>query len=156
MIILLLVFIIIVSFAVFLAKELLQKFWLADQFLSRSSQVAIYEYPGAKKNGHAPGMRNILLQGSRPFCALVGFEIRIPLLKYIGYDHYGFACSDENGVMVIRTYLGNKPVKFKFLADTDAKEHPLAIFSTDKEQGLDVLKSNVFKPHWWQRIGIYG
>lgn len=77
--------------SLFFGNELLKKFGFMQRFIQCSNQMIPWRYSGDRK----PGMYNIVLRGKTPFCVLVGFQLRIPLLEYSGFDYYGFAQSKE-------------------------------------------------------------
>lgn len=141
--------------AIFLGTEFLKKFRFMEGFVANSQQMTFLLYKGTKaEQNKKPGMRNIVLRGSKPFCALVGFQLEIPLLKYSGFDYYGFVQSDEHGVAVISTYMGKGPCLFLFLVNMDLSYNTIEATSHDLDQNL---KPNVtYPPHWYQRIGFYG
>lgn len=135
----------------FLAKEMLKKFRFIDAFAMNSSHFTVWQYSGDKSN--RPGMRNVVLRGQKPFTALVGFRLHIPLLGYTGIDIFGCVFSDEHGVATFSTYLGHGSVDFLFITDTDVDDNPLNIFSTASDQKL--VPSVVYPPHFWQRLGFF-
>ena len=135
---------------VFLSKEFLKKFGFMRNFIKNSNHIVVWRYTGNKK----PGMHNIVLRGKTPFCALIGFELGIPMLKYSGFDYFGFVKSDKNNVAVISTYLGKNACEFQFFVNTNIGNNPIAITSDEKDQLLQ--PNSISKPHWYQRIGFYG
>ena len=80
---------------IFLGKEMLKKFGFMRDFVHNSNQLVSWSYQG----GSQSGMRNIVLRSDngRPFSALVGFGLNIPILGYSGFDYYGCVHSDEHG-----------------------------------------------------------
>lgn len=138
------------STSLFLGYELLKKFTFMRDFVEGSNQMVIWDYSGNRN----PGMHNIVLRGSKPFCALVGFKLQIPLFKWSGYDYYGFVRSNEDGVAVIATYLGKGTCTFQFFANTNLQYNQITATSTEAEQQYqpDVR----YPPHWYQRLGFYG
>lgn len=136
--------------AIFLGKEFLKKFGFMQNFIKNSDQMVVWKYIGDKK----PGMCNIVLRGKMPFCALIGFELGIPMLKYSGFDYYGFVKSDKNSVAVISTYLGKNACEFQFFLNTNITNNPITITSDEKDQLLQPNSKS--KPHYYQRIGFYG
>jgi len=136
--------------AIFLGKELLKKFGFMRDFVNNSNQEVTWNYGGDDK----PGMYNIVLRGEKPFCALVGFTLKIPFLGYEGFDYYGFVQSDQNGVAVISTYLGKGECEFRFFLNTDLEVDPVAVSSSDDDQELN--PDSTYPPHWWQQLSFYG
>lgn len=134
------------ALCVFLAKELLKKFLFFKSFSENSSLMIHWSY-----RSEVSWMRNIVLQWETPFCILVGFELRIPLLGYTWFDYYGFVRSDENHRVIISTYFKKgKRVHFRFMKNSDI---PVVIHSNDEDQSK---KPNaVFSPHWWQVLWVY-
>jgi len=145
-------FVMFFTVSLFLGKEMLKKFRFMWNFVKNSSQMVIWHHLGGKN--FKPGMFNIVLRGEKPFAVLVGFHLTIPLLKYKGFDYYGFVQSDENGVAVISTYLGKGACEFQFFVNTDLTSNLVVVTSNDEDQRLS---PNVFyPPHWYQRLGFYG
>lgn len=140
------------SVAGFLGSEFLKKFGFMRDFIKNSNQMVVWHYPGLK--GNKPGMRNIVLRGSKPFCALVGFRFNIPVLGYSGFDYYGFVSSDGRGVAVISTYLGKGGCDFQFFVNTDLAHNPVTATSSEDDQQLQ--PQSVYPPHWYQRLSFYG
>lgn len=136
--------------AVFLGTEFLKKFLFMRDFIRNTNQLVAWSYKGDRERG----MYNIVLRGQKPFCALVGFRLEISILGYVGYDYYGFVCSNKNGVAVISTYLGKGDCDFQFLVTTDLDDNPISVSSSPVDQGL--TPHEVYRPHWYQRIGFYG
>lgn len=144
-------FLIFLLLSIFLGKELLKKFKFMQKFVHNSNQLIEWKYPGNEIG--KTGMRNIVLSGNKPFSVLVGFKLGIPLLKYSGFDYYGFVKSDNN-IAVFSTYLGQNPSVFQLLISTNLNENPITVSSTDDDQKL--TPQATYKPHWFQRIGFYG
>ena len=135
---------------IFLGKEFLKKFSFMKNFVQSSNQMVVWKYSGDKK----PGMHNIVLRGKTPFCALIGFELGIPMLKYSGFDYFGFVKSGKNNIAVLSTYLGKNHCEFQFFLNTDITNNPIKITSNEEDQLLHPNSKS--KPHWYQRIGFYG
>lgn len=141
-------FIIFFLITLFLGKELLKKFRFLQYFGHDSHSLIIWNFAGDRK----PGMYNIVLHGQAPFCALVGFQLTIPLLRYSGFDPFGFVRSDDTHRAVIVVYLGKAPRKFYFLINRDITTSPIEVTSSDEDQQLRVDAR--YSPHWWQRLGV--
>ena len=111
-----------VILAVFFGKELLKKFQILRRFThAAKDHVVTFNWVGASQaRGRKPGMHNIVLRSGtgQPFSVLVGFEL--VLRSFRGLDPYGFAQSDERGVVVLATYLGRGACTFVFLANRGA------------------------------------
>ncbi len=90
------------SIVMFLGSEFLKKFGFMRDFIGDSNQMVVWHYRGLE--GPKSGMRNIVLHGEKPFCALVGFKLDIPVLGYSYFDYYGLVRSDDHGIAVISTY----------------------------------------------------
>ncbi len=128
--------------AIFLGKEMRKKFRFHYLFcMINVRQVAFHRYMGSEKRE----MRNIVLRASGPFSALIGFQFGKD-----GIDFYGFCKSDQNGIMVISTYLGKGPCQFIFLCDVDTHIYNMRTSSTEEDQKL--TPQATFPPHWWQRF----
>lgn len=140
------------SVAGFLGSEFLKKFRFMRDFISNSNQMVVWHYRGLE--GRKPGMRNIVLRGSKPFCALVGFKLDIPILGYSGFDYYGFVRSDDQGIAVISTYLGKGECEFQFFVNTDLDHSPVSATSSEDDQRLQ--PHSTYPPHWYQRLSFYG
>lgn len=52
-------------------------------------------------------MYTIVLHGNgeKNFSVLIGFELLLPLSRYVGFDPYGFLVSDDTSHIVFSTYL---------------------------------------------------
>ena len=137
-------------FAYFFATELLKKFTFMKSFIENSGEKVVWKYSGDKE----PGMHNIVLQSNSPFCALVSFELNIPIIKYTGVDYYGYLQSDADNKVVFSTYLGRGSTDFIFLINNHTDENPVIVSSTNENQ--KEKPSVVFKPHWYQKLGFYG
>ncbi|MFH1947500.1 MAG: hypothetical protein ABIJ23_05100 [Candidatus Magasanikbacteria bacterium] len=139
------------SIAIFLGREMLKKFGYMHSFVQSSNQLITWSYSGGRKSG----MYNIVLRGPKNFSALVGFNLKIPVLGYSGYDYYGQVDSNQNGVAVISTYLGKGATEFQFLVSRDLEHCSIEVASglfIDQELTPDV----VYPPHWYQKLGFYG
>lgn len=136
--------------ASFLVREFLSKFSFMCKFVQSSNQTVSWKYERKSRN---PGMYNIVLRGKRPFCALVGFRLDIPLLRYSGYDYYGFVRSNKNDVAVISTFMGRGERTFQFLVNADLNDSPITATSTEEDQSL--VPTFVRTPHIHQRLGLY-
>lgn len=149
LVLILILAVIFISISFFLGREFLRKFSHMQDFIQHSNQIVAWKYEGDRK----PGMYNIVLRGEKQFCALVGFELNIPVLKYSGFDYYGFAQSDENNVAVISTYLGKATREFQFFINMDINTNLIIATSSEDDQLLQPhLK---FTPHWYQRFGFF-
>lgn len=135
----------------FLTREMLRKFTFWDRFTSGSNLVVTWDYPGGD-NAQA-GMRNIVLRGEKPFRALVGFRLNLPL-GYTGYDVFGYVESDAAGVAVFSAYLGHGSAEFIFVSSQNTADNSLVVSSTAADQQLSPTAT--YPPHWWQRLGFYG
>ncbi len=135
--------------AIFLGLEFKKKFGFMANFARNSNQLLIWKSWGSKK----PGMHNIILRGNRPFCALVGFQLNVPMFGMSGFDYYGFVKSNDQGVAVISTYIGKGECEFLFFVNTDLNHNSVVASSTERDQlhTPDVT----YPPHWWQRLGIF-
>lgn len=141
--------IILLIIAIFLGKELLKKFWFMQEFIRDSNQIITFEYEWNKKSW----MYNIVLRWEKPFSALIGFKLEIPILWYSWFDYYGFIKSDKNNTAILSTYLSKKPIQFKFMINSDLTNNNITVSSDDKDE---ILKPNkIFPPHWYQRLGFY-
>lgn len=136
--------------ALFLGSEFLRKFGFMRNFVQCSNQMVEWKYSGNRK----PGMYNIVLRGKSPFCALIGFKLNIPILKYSGFDYYGFVKSGEDNVAVISTYLGKGVCEFQFFVNTDISVNQITATSSEEDQLLQPHSKST--PHWYQRLGFYG
>ena len=142
--------IIFFAIALFLGSEFLRKFGFMRSFIACSNQVVKWKYSGDRK----PGMYNIVLHGKLPFCALIGFKLSIPILKYSGFDYYGFVKSGDDNVAVISTYLGKGACEFQFFANSDVSINQITVTSSEEDQLLEPHSKST--PHWYQRFGFYG
>lgn len=140
----------LILLSVFLATELLKKFKFLQSFIRNSERLLTWN--SAPKPDAKPGMYNIVLQGTEPFRVLIGFDLQIPLIRYTGFDVYGYLESDSEHRIVFSTFLGRKPVEFQFLADVRA--NGITVSSTESDQAL--IPSETYPPHWFQKIGIFG
>lgn len=140
------------SIVYFLTMEFVKKFRVMADFIKDSDQLVRWRYFGAKQEYRKPGMRNVVLRGSRPFKALIGFKLGI--FGKWGYDYYGMVRSDEQGVAVISTYLGKGPCTFQFLLDRSVELCPTMVSSCGCDQQLQ--PDVTYPPHWWQRLGFWG
>ncbi|MFA6272164.1 MAG: hypothetical protein WC693_03575 [Patescibacteria group bacterium] len=128
---------------------MLKKFSFVKNFVQHSNQAIVWKYSGDRK----PGMYNIVLRGSVPFCTLVSFDLNIPIIRYSGFDCYAFVESSENHTAIVSTYLGKGAREFQFLVNTDTNINPIIITSSEEDQTLQ--PDSVSKPHWYQRVGLY-
>ncbi|MDP2103948.1 MAG: hypothetical protein Q8K26_03440 [Candidatus Gracilibacteria bacterium] len=142
------IIIILLIALVFLGNEFLKKGKFLGEFLNSSPQIIEWEYKGGETVN--PGMYNMILSGSSQFTVLIGFDLEIPIIGYIGYDPYGFVSSNQNHQVIISTYLGRKPTKFRFLVNIPNMD--IRISSTKEDQLLVPMKA--YPPHWWQRLGL--
>jgi len=140
------------SIAIFLGSEFLKKFGFMRDFIKDSNQMVVWYYQGPEDR--KPGMYNIVLRGSKPFCALVGFKLNIPVLGYSGFDYYGFVRSDNHGVAVVSNYLGRGKCEFQFFVNTDLDINPITATASEDDQQLK--PNSTYPPHWYQRLGFYG
>ncbi len=138
--------------AIFLGVEFLKKFAFMRDFVQSSNQLVTWNYQGL--DDRKPGMRNIVLCGPKPFCALVGFRLDIPIVGYSGFDYYGFVRSDSRGVAVVSTWVGRGSCQFQFFVNTDLGVNPITATSSDDDQSLTPDATR--PPHWYQKIGFYG
>ncbi|OGH91785.1 MAG: hypothetical protein A2534_04645 [Candidatus Magasanikbacteria bacterium RIFOXYD2_FULL_39_9] len=138
--------------AIFLGTEFLKKFRCMYVFTKNSDQMISWYHIG--DGFRKKGMYNIVLRGQKPFTALVGFKLDIPVLGYSGYDYYGVVHSDSSGVAVISTYLGKGFCTFQFFVNTNMETNPIHATSSDEDQTL--TPHVVYPPHWYQRVGFYG
>ena len=121
-----------------------------QELVRGSSQMVAWKYDGKRK----PGMYNIVLRGKSPFYALIGFNLRIPIIKYSGFDYYGFARSGKDKTAVFLTYLGRTPCEFQFLTNKNTKLAKIVVTSNQKDQ---LLQPDIkFAPHWYQWTSFYG
>lgn len=134
----------------FLGKEHLKKFHYNHIFYKDSNLLLTWEHKGGKD--FKPGMYNIVLRGQKPFNAKIGFQLRFRWFNYEGYDHYGFVQSDEKGVAVISTYLGQNACEFKFVINADLSLNKIVASSTKEDQYL--VPHVKYPPHWFQRLGF--
>ena len=137
--------------AVFFGKELLKKFRFHDQFTDSDGyiQKIIDYWPGGKPFK----MQKVALQSNKPFKALIGFKLEIPLIKFKGTDWYGFADARlVNGkwLAVFSTYLGKHPIENRFFVN---KPDPNEIVQVVPQSEVEDLEPDtVCKPHWYQRL----
>lgn len=139
------------ALAFFLGHEMLKKFRFMQGFLEHSNQMVTWVYPGGAKSVAAPGMYNVVLRGQKPFCALVGFTLKIG--GYQGFDYYGCVQSDDYGVAVVSTYLGRGSVEFRFFVNSNLDSNLVVASSTAGDQRL--MPHVAYPPHWYQRLGFY-
>lgn len=137
------------TLALFLSIELLKKFRFMRDFAGQSHQLVVWSYDGNRK----PGMYNLVLRGTMPFVALIGFKLNIPILKYTGFDHYGVMRSDDKYIAVFSTYLGKKKIEFQFLVNTHTNSSSISVTSSDEDQSLQ--PNTRCAPHWYQRLGFF-
>lgn len=137
----------------FLGTEMLKKFGFMGRFVRKADQIVISWYYAGKKTGRKPGMYNIVLRGKQSFSTLIGFKLEIPFSKGEKFDCYGEVTSDEHGVAVISTYLGNGAVEFQFVVSGELRHNSIEVTSTDADQRLEPHVK--YPPHWYQRIGFY-
>jgi hypothetical protein len=137
----------------FLGKEFLKKFAFMRDFIKTSNQSLSWYYQGDRK----PGMYTIVLRAKKPFSALVGFRLDIPILGYSGFDYYGFVQArqqvDGQYVAVVSTYMAGGEVEFQFFVNSDLGVNPINVSSSDEDQSL--TPGATFPPHLYQRIGFY-
>jgi lipopolysaccharide biosynthesis glycosyltransferase len=119
-----------------------------QKFIWHSDQMVVWHYDGKKK----PWMYTVAIQWSQNFAVLIWLELKI--LYYTGIDHYGFLKSDKDHNVVFSTYLWRLPVDFYFLSNTNLKDNPLQVICNQDTQTYK--PSAIYKPHWRQRLGIYG
>ena len=50
-------------------------------------------------------MYTLAIRGIKPFCVLVGFELNIAMIGYVGYDPFGVVVSDDQGLATISLFL---------------------------------------------------
>ena len=148
------IFLTIVLFllALFFGLELLKKFAFMRDFIKSTNQVVSWHCLGSQ--GKKSQMCNIVLRGEKPFCALVGFKLDIPIIKYSGFDHFSCVTSDENGTAVISGWIGKSAFELQLFVNIDVAMNPITVTSNDEDQ--DLHPHVVCSPHWWQRIGFYG
>lgn len=138
----------------FLGYQHLKKFGYMQEFIRGSNQLVEYLYMGTRYRKKR-GMKKIVLRGQRPFKVLVGFYLQVPVLHYAGFDYYGFAESDNAGVLVIETYFGKGSCLFQFYSNQNSDNNPIVVSSTEEDQNLRPTVS--YPPHWYQRfLGFYG
>lgn len=138
----------LLSSTIFLWSELLKKFKYMQEFIWDSDQMVVWHYDGKKK----PWMYTVSIQWSQNFAVLLWFKLRI--FTYEGIDHYGFVKADNNHNVLFSTYLGKLPIDFYFLSTTNLKDNPLYVISNEETQTYK--PSAIYKPHWWQRLWIFG
>jgi len=151
---------IVSGFAVFFLVELFKKFGFMTKFINypcTNTKMVTWDYPGRPwltNQGRKTGMHTVVMRSrnGRPFAVLVGFMFPTP---FIGprFDHYGYAESDKNGVLIQSTYLGDSPAKFQYWTKADPLTE-IDVSCTFDDQSL--TPHVVYKPHWWQRLGVFG
>ncbi len=142
--------------AAFLLVEFRKKFGFMQSFLAHSSSQVRYQHRGDIFAG--PGMRKIALrsQTGRPFAALVGFTLKIPIIGFEGFDYYGMVQSDRNGVAVISTFIGRGDVEFVFVVNRDNSDGDITASLASLElAGQFLIPQVTYPPHWWQRLGFF-
>ncbi|MFA5124922.1 MAG: hypothetical protein WC473_03845 [Patescibacteria group bacterium] len=145
--------IILIIVVAFLGTELLKKFqflfaYYIDNIESGHAKGFFYEgCPSDQK----PGMRRIIIESKskKKFTALIGMRFEMSRNSGCGFDPFGCVKSDQNGVAVFSTYLGKGEAQFMFLSTVD----DIAIrIARDSE---DWQPTAIYKPHWFQKIGIF-
>ena len=96
-------------------------------------------------------MYNIVFTSDKPFSLLVGFEIKIPVINYSGYDPYGFVSSWDKHQIVISTYLDKKSLDFQFFTSIDPKDITISSQKKDQELSPDII----YPPHRRQRLWFF-
>lgn len=140
------------SLAAFFVKELLKKFGHMGKFIQASNQMVVWNYNNPTKKPR--GMRNIVLRSTKGkyFTVLLGFELNI--LGRSVFDYYGVVHSDAQGVATFSTYLGRGNARFMFFVNSDLGFNPIKVSSTETDQ--DLIPSEVYPPHFFQRLGFFG
>lgn len=148
-----LVAVVLTTTIIFLLKELKKKFGFMQSFLNSSHLKVVYQHNGNRFT--RPSMKNIVLrsQAGRPFVALIGFTLRIPIIGFEGFDYYGQVMSDENGVAVVSTFVGRGDVEFVFVVNRDNEDGDITASLELSDQFL--TPQVTYPPHWWQRLGFF-
>lgn len=133
---------------VFLGQEMMKKFGFFQAFIKSSNQMITLDYQGDKN----PGMHNIMFWAKKPFTVLVGFHLDIPFFGK-GFDYYGYAKSNDHGILVVSTYMGRQPVRFMFYANCDQDLNPITVSALDNYS--DLKPHITYPPHWWQKLGFW-
>jgi hypothetical protein len=143
--------------ALFFAVEYKKKFQFMDKFARESKQLIAFNYLGARKLGIHKGMHSIAICWNQPFSALVGFNLTVPLLGS-GFDYYGLVSSEEVSsglhLAVLSTYLGNGACEFLFLVNGSTLASKPAVYA-DYEDPILTAPTEVYPPHWYQKLGFY-
>ena len=141
---------IVVIIASFLGKELLKKFEYISDYVQSTNQLCQWNYVYNAKRGI--GMRNIEITGVKPFSILIGFKLDSSNTM-TKFDPFGFVNSYNSRSIIIRVYLGRGNCLFGFVSNQNMRDNPLSvkIYEDNSPEIADVL----FKPHWWQRLGIF-
>jgi hypothetical protein len=94
-------------------------------------------------------MRTFVLQADNSFSVLIGFRLKIPVLKYESIDWFGSGESKKTGEryeIKIATYTDRKPIEFIFyLCSKGSQRFNIRI---EEEIEGDVI----CPPHWFQTI----
>jgi len=128
-------------------------FWYMLNFTRTSNQMVMWS--PTREMRRKRGMRNITLEGRKPFCALVGFRIPLPFIGY-GFKYYGFVCSSEDygkHKAVISTYISGRETEFRFFLNSDLDVNPVSVRSDTSNQGL--VPDVIYPPHLWQKISFF-
>ena len=141
--------------AIFLGKEMLEKFRLLDRFTNKEGYIkkVVFHWPGSTEKD----MKNIALEADCPFQILIGFKLEIPLLRFAGTDWFGICSSRRDrgtDQAVISTFLWKRPVEFSFLVNSLNPEIHVRIVPPNFTTAH--LEPDVTcPPHLYQRLSFY-
>ena len=125
----------------FLGSELLKKFGILGRWAeSTTGMVNTYQYQGSKKRR----MGNLVIRSDdgKPFSVITCIRFYLLPGLYCGIDPYGQVASSNQGVIVVRTYLGKNPVMFVYIAN----RHVQLTVSLD-DDGQLLKPDAIHKPH---------
>jgi hypothetical protein len=141
----------------FLGKELLKKFKFLDKFAETSGWMERIDYKWICA-GRKPGMRKIVLSSKQPFSVLIGFKLRIPIIRHESTDCFGFVEAKKtelgNWLAIISTYMGKKTVDFSLFIKRKSQEELVTLAQERTAQEFEETHAS-YPPHWYQRLGFY-
>ncbi|MFW0862419.1 MAG: hypothetical protein ACKKL6_02430 [Candidatus Komeilibacteria bacterium] len=130
---------------------MLNKFSFISDYAHSTNQLYLWDYTYSSERG--VGMQNVIISAAKPFSVLVGFKWDASHKDMTRFDPFGFANSDESGTLIIRVYLGEGDCKFGFISNQNIQDNPLR--ADICEDNSPKAAAVIFKPHWWQRVGIF-
>ncbi len=138
---------------IFLAKELVKKFRFLKGYTDNNKNCLRWHYRGSVAEGYKPGMHTIVLYNTSglEFTAVAAFELLLPFgIK--GVDKFGLIKSRGAGVAAFSTYLGKGECDFIFLINGAKPEQ----IERSIDMTGEIVPTQTYPPHWWQRLGFWG